>query len=115
MILRAGRVEIPTNTVIARLDEDDAIYRTTAENDAIIELVTEQSRATGACGTTSIEKSEALSAALKKVKHNVLNARYHEQEAQIIGLAGVPCVTIATNMAGAERYSAWRQSRCGWT
>ena len=54
-------------------------------------------------GTTSIEKSEALSAALKqkKVKHNVLNARYHEQEAHIIGLAGVPgAVTIATNMAG---------------
>ena len=99
-------VEIPTNTDIARLDEDDAIYRTTAEkNDAIIELVTEcQSRGQPVLvGTTSIEKSEALSAALKqkKVKHNVLNARYHEQEAQIIGLAGVPgAVTIATNMAG---------------
>ena len=99
-------VEIPTNTDIARLDEDDAIYRTTAEkNDAIIELVTEcQSRGQPVLvGTTSIEKSEALSAALKqkKVKHNVLNARYHEQEAQIIGLAGVlGAVTIATNMAG---------------
>jgi len=99
-------VEIPTNTDIARLDEDDAIYRTAAEkNDAIIELVTEcQTRGQPVLvGTTSIEKSEALSAALKhkKIKHNVLNARYHEQEAQIISLAGVPgAVTIATNMAG---------------
>ena len=99
-------IEIPTNTDIARLDEDDAIYRTTAEkNDAIIELVTEcQTRGQPVLvGTTSIEKSEALSAALKhkKIKHNVLNARYHEQEAQIISLAGVPgAVTIATNMAG---------------
>jgi preprotein translocase subunit SecA len=99
-------VEIPTNTDIARLDEDDAIYRTAVEkNDAIIELVTEcQTRGQPVLvGTTSIEKSEALSAALKhkKIKHNVLNARYHEQEAQIISLAGVPgAVTIATNMAG---------------
>ena len=99
-------VEIPTNTDIARLDEDDAIYRTAAEkNDAIIELVTEcQTRGQPVLvGTTSIEKSETLSAALKqkKIKHNVLNARYHEQEAQIISLAGVPgAVTIATNMAG---------------
>ena len=99
-------VEIPTNTDIARLDEDDAIYRTAAEkNDAIIELVTEcQTRGQPVLvGTTSIDKSEVLSAALKhkKIKHNVLNARYHEQEAQIISLAGVPgAVTIATNMAG---------------
>ncbi|MEC8545810.1 MAG: preprotein translocase subunit SecA, partial [Pseudomonadota bacterium] len=99
-------VEIPTNTDIARLDEDDAIYRTAEEkNDAIIELVTDcQTRGQPVLvGTTSIEKSEALSAALKrkKIKHNVLNARYHEQEAQIISLAGVPgAVTIATNMAG---------------
>ena len=99
-------IEIPTNTDIARLDEDDAIYRTAAEkNDAIIDLVSEcQTRGQPVLvGTTSIEKSETLSAALKqkKIKHNVLNARYHEQEAQIIGLAGVPgAVTIATNMAG---------------
>ena len=99
-------VEIPTNTEIARLDEDDAIFRTAAEkNDAIIELVIEcQTRGQPVLvGTTSIEKSETLSAALKqkKIEHNVLNARYHEQEAQIIGLAGVPgAVTIATNMAG---------------
>ena len=99
-------LEIPTNTEIARLDEDDAIFRTAAEkNDAIIELVIEcQTRGQPVLvGTTSIEKSETLSAALKqkKIEHNVLNARYHEQEAQIIGLAGVPgAVTIATNMAG---------------
>ena len=99
-------IEVPTNTPIARLDEDDAIYRTAAEKfDAVIELVAE-CREKGQpvlVGTTSIEKSEELSAALKKRKidHNVLNARYHEQEAQIIGLAGVPgAVTIATNMAG---------------
>ncbi|HCQ81504.1 MAG TPA: preprotein translocase subunit SecA [Rhodobiaceae bacterium] len=99
-------VEIPTNTDIARIDEDDAIYRTSAEkNDAIIDLVIEcQERGQPVLvGTTSIEKSETLAAALKnkKIDHNVLNARYHEQEAQIIGLAGVPgAVTIATNMAG---------------
>ncbi|MAI68780.1 MAG: preprotein translocase subunit SecA [Rhizobiales bacterium TMED143] len=99
-------VEIPTNTDVARIDEDDAIYRTSAEkNDAIIDLVIE-CRERGQpvlVGTTSIEKSETLAAALKnkKIDHNVLNARYHEQEAQIIGLAGVPgAVTIATNMAG---------------
>ena len=99
-------IEVPTNTPIARLDEDDAIYRTAAEKfDAVIELVA-QCRENGQpvlVGTTSIEKSEELSAALKKrkIEHNVLNARYHEQEAQIIGLAGVPgAVTIATNMAG---------------
>ena len=99
-------IEVPTNTPIARLDEDDAIYRTAAEKfGAVIELVAE-CREKGQpvlVGTTSIEKSEELSAALKKRKidHNVLNARYHEQEAQIIGLAGVPgAVTIATNMAG---------------
>ncbi|CAI8326018.1 MAG: Protein translocase subunit SecA [Rhodobiaceae bacterium UBA7378] len=99
-------VEIPTNTDVARIDEDDAIYRTSAEkNDAIIDLVIEcQERGQPVLvGTTSIEKSETLAAALKnkKIDHNVLNARYHEQEAQIIGLAGVPgAVTIATNMAG---------------
>jgi len=99
-------VEIPTNTDIARIDEDDAIYRTAAEKSAAIaDLVVDcQERGQPVLvGTTSIEKSEALSAILKarKVKHNVLNARYHEQEATIVGQAGVPgAVTIATNMAG---------------
>ena len=99
-------LEIPTNTDIARADEDDAIYRTAAEKTAaIIDLVEEcQAKSQPVLvGTTSIEKSEELAAALKakKIKHNVLNARYHEQEAQIIAQAGVPgAVTIATNMAG---------------
>jgi len=99
-------LEIPTNTDIARADEDDAIYRTAAEKPAaIIELVEEGQGKNQPVlvGTTSIEKSEELAAALKakKIKHNVLNARYHEQEAQIIAQAGVPgAVTIATNMAG---------------
>jgi len=100
-------IEVPTNTPIARLDEDDAIYRTAEEKfAAVAELVMMECQTNGQpvlVGTTSIDKSEALSAALKKhkIKHNVLNARYHEQEAQIISLAGVPgAVTIATNMAG---------------
>ena len=105
-IYRLDVLEIPTNTNIARADEDDAIYRTAAEKTAaIIELV-EECQAKNQpvlVGTTSIDKSEELAAALKakKIKHNVLNARYHEQEAQIIAQAGVPgAVTIATNMAG---------------
>ncbi len=99
-------LEIPTNTPIARLDHDDQIFRTEAEKiNAVIELIQDcQSRGQPALvGTTSIEKSETLSMALKKnkIKHNVLNARYHEQEASIIAQAGVPgAVTIATNMAG---------------
>ena len=99
-------LEIPTNTDIARADEDDAIYRTAAEKTAaIIELVEEcqGKNQPVLVGTTSIDKSEELAAALKakKIEHNVLNARYHEQEAQIIAQAGVPgAVTIATNMAG---------------
>ena len=99
-------LEIPTNTDIARADEDDAIYRTAAEKTAAIIDLVEECQAKNQpvlVGTTSIDKSEALAAALKakKIKHNVLNARYHEQEAQIIAQAGVPgAVTIATNMAG---------------
>jgi preprotein translocase subunit SecA len=99
-------IEVPTNTPIARLDEDDAIYRTAEEKFAAVAELVMECQTNGQpvlVGTTSIDKSEALSAALKKhkIKHNVLNARYHEQEAQIISLAGVPgAVTIATNMAG---------------
>lgn len=99
-------LEIPTNTAISRTDHDDEIYRTAAEKTtAVITLIQEaQSRGQPVLvGTTSIEKSEALSDALKKKKiiHNVLNARYHEQEASIVGQAGVPgAITIATNMAG---------------
>ena len=97
---------IPTHVQVLRQDEDDEVYRTTAEKfDAIIEEIA-QCNAIGQpvlVGTTSIEKSEQLAALLKKKKitHNVLNARYHEQEAQIIAQAGkVGGVTIATNMAG---------------
>ncbi|WP_137391826.1 preprotein translocase subunit SecA [Rhodoligotrophos defluvii] len=99
-------VEIPTNKPVQRLDEDDEVYRTAREKyQAIIELV-KDCRKRGQpllVGTASIEKSEILSAMLRehKIPHSVLNARYHEQEAQIIAQAGVPgAVTIATNMAG---------------
>jgi preprotein translocase subunit SecA len=99
-------VEVPTNRPMARIDEDDEVYRTAKEKyDAIIELIRDaQERGQPMLvGTTSIEKSEILSELLKKrkVPHNVLNARYHEQEAYIVAQAGVPgAVTIATNMAG---------------
>jgi len=99
-------LEIPTNVPVARKDADDEVYRTADEkNEAIIKLIME-CRAKGQpvlVGTTSIEKSEHLSDILKKrkIQHNVLNARYHEQEAFIVAQAGVPGgVTIATNMAG---------------
>jgi preprotein translocase subunit SecA len=99
-------LEIPTNRPMSRKDEDDEVYRTAKEKyDAIIKLIGE-CRERGQpllVGTTSIEKSETLSAELKKrnIEHQVLNARFHEQEAFIIAQAGVPgAVTIATNMAG---------------
>ena len=99
-------LEIPTNTPVAREDHDDEIYRTLEEKmNAVIDLIEDcrGQKQPVLVGTTSIEKSEALADMLKKKKipHNVLNARYHEQEAQIIAQAGVPgAVTIATNMAG---------------
>ena len=99
-------LEIPTNTPVAREDHDDEIYRTLEEKmNAVIDLIEDcrGRKQPVLVGTTSIEKSEALADMLKKKKipHNVLNARYHEQEAQIIAQAGVPgAVTIATNMAG---------------
>ena len=99
-------VSIPTNKPVLRKDDDDAIYRTGRERDtAIIELIRE-CREKGQpilVGTVSIEKSEALSEALKseKIPHNVLNARFHQEEAKIIADAGIlGAVTIATNMAG---------------
>jgi preprotein translocase subunit SecA len=105
-IYKLGVVEIPTNRPIARVDEDDQVYRTTREKyEAIVEEIA-RAHGTGQpilVGTTSIEKSENLSGLLKAkgVPHNVLNARYHEQEAKIVAEAGVPgAVTIATNMAG---------------
>ena len=133
-------VEIPTNRPVTRVDEDDEVYRTAAEkNQAILKQIAD-------CfvrgqpilvGTVSIEKSELLSELLKAhvfehegqtrtgIPHNVLNARYHEQEALIVADAGVPgAVTIATNMAGRGtdiqlggsidmRLSRWRDEQRG--
>lgn len=98
--------DIPTNKPCVRKDYDDEIYRTLEEKfDAILLIVKEcqKKQQPVLIGTVSIEKSELLSKTLKKNKipHKVLNARYHEQEAQIIAQAGQPgAVTIATNMAG---------------
>ncbi len=99
-------IEIPTNEPVRRGDTDDEVYRSTREKyDAIVQHVLEcrERQQPVLVGTVSIEKSEALAAQFKKHKipHNVLNARYHEQEAHIIAQAGRPgAVTIATNMAG---------------
>ena len=99
-------VEIPTNLPVARDDQDDEVYRSAAEKyEAVANLIAEcRERGQPALvGTTSIEKSELLSSLLnrKGIPHQVLNARYHEQEAAIIAQAGRPgAVTIATNMAG---------------
>jgi len=98
--------EIPTNVNVIRKDDDDEVYRTATEKaEAIINLIEEcrKREQPVLVGTVSIEKSEHLSELLKKRKipHQVLNARYHEQEAFIIAQAGKPgSVTIATNMAG---------------
>ncbi|MGH6912363.1 MAG: preprotein translocase subunit SecA, partial [Geminicoccales bacterium] len=105
-IYKLEAIEIPTHLPMVRKDQDDEVYRTAGEKtQAIIEQIKEcHARAQPVLvGTVSIEKSEALSAALKRVKipHQVLNARYHEQEAYIIAQAGaLGGVTIATNMAG---------------
>ena len=105
-IYKLDVMEIPTNVPVSRKDEHDEVYRTAREkNLAIVEMIREAT-AKGQpvlVGTTSSEKSEQLSAMLhgQKIVHNVLNARYHEQEAAIVAQAGVPgAVTIATNMAG---------------
>ncbi len=105
-IYKLDVVEIPTNRPMARKDKEDFIYKTTREKfNAVIEDVTQLSNAGRPVliGTTSVEISELLSRMLKMrgVTHNVLNAKMHKQEAQIVeeaGKAGV--VTIATNMAG---------------
>ena len=99
-------LEVPTNRAMVRGDHHDEVYRTASEKTlAIIELIRDCGKRGQPIlvGTTSIEKSEKLAAELAKLKipHQVLNARYHEQEAYIIAQAGVPgAVTIATNMAG---------------
>ena len=105
-IYKLRTVEIPTNRPIQRKDEDDEVYLTAKEKyNAMVILIKEcQARMQPVLvGTTSIEKSELISSLLTKenITHSVLNARYHEQEANIIVNAGAPgVVTIATNMAG---------------
>ncbi len=99
-------VDMPTNKTLARIDHNDEIYRTAGEKyEAMIEQVKKchERQQPVLVGTTSIEKSEFLSKLLKqeKIEHQVLNARYHEQEAYIVAQAGqLGAVTIATNMAG---------------
>lgn len=97
---------IPTNKPVIRIDEDDAIYRTKREKyNAIIEKIKslKEERRPVLVGTTSVEVSETISRMLKRqgVGHNVLNAKQHQREAEIVAFAGQPgAVTIATNMAG---------------
>jgi len=105
-IYRLDVIEIPTNKPIARIDENDVVYKTEkAKLYAVIDKIV-QANEKGQpvlVGTVTIEKSELLSAMLKKrgIKHNVLNAKHHEKEAEIIAQAGkFGSVTIATNMAG---------------
>ncbi|SFL13691.1 protein translocase subunit secA [Loktanella salsilacus] len=101
-----GVVEVPTNRPIQRKDEHDQVYRTAREKfEGVVKEIKEANAKSQPIlvGTTSIEKSEFLSQMLtaEGIKHNVLNARQHEQEAQIIADAGkLGAVTIATNMAG---------------
>ena len=105
-IYKLDVVEIPTNVAVTRKDEDDEVYRTAAEKYEAVATLIDEARAKGQpvlVGTTSIEKSETISDLLKKrkVPHAVLNARFHEQEAEIVSQAGAPgAVVIATNMAG---------------
>lgn len=99
-------VEIPTNKPILRIDEEDALFVSTEKKyDAIVAEVKEAQKngQPVLVGTASIERSEDLSKRLKKekIKHQILNARYHEQEASIVAQAGrLGAVTISTNMAG---------------
>ena len=105
-IYKLDVVEIPTNRPMARKDKDDLIYRTVREKfNAVIEDVVELSKEGRPVliGTTSVEISELLSRMLKMrgIQHNVLNAKMHKSEAEIVAEAGKPgVVTIATNMAG---------------
>ena len=99
-------IEIPTNKPIARIDREDAVYKTKAEKfKAVVDEIV-KTHATGQpvlVGTITIETSELISKMLSKegIKHNVLNAKFHELEAQIVAEAGQHgAVTIATNMAG---------------
>jgi preprotein translocase subunit SecA len=105
-IYKMNVVAIPTNVPVQRQDEDDVFYKTLPEKFAAIAAELKEKQQLGQpvlVGTVSIEKSEMLSEYLQKegVKHSVLNARFHEQEAHIVAQAGrIGAVTIATNMAG---------------
>lgn len=105
-IYKLDVIEIPTNKPIARVDENDVVYKTEkAKFNAVIDniIACHEKEQPVLVGTVTIEKSELLSGMLKRrgVKHNVLNAKHHEKEAEIIAQAGMPgAVTIATNMAG---------------
>jgi preprotein translocase subunit SecA len=139
-IYKMGVSEIPTNRNIQRIDDDDEVYRTEAEkNQSILKQIADchMRGQPILVGTVSIEKSEELSKLLssyawendgkkqKGIPHQVLNARFHEQEAGIVADAGAPgAVTIATNMAGRGtdiqlggnldmRLASWRQQQKG--
>ncbi|QKX00857.1 preprotein translocase subunit SecA [Wolbachia endosymbiont of Dipetalonema caudispina] len=105
-VYRLNVVKIPTNVPVKRIDVDDEIYGTEKEKfNAVLKFIKECHKRLQPIlvGTVSIENSEKLSVLLRShsLKHSVLNARYHEQEAYIISQAGVPgSITIATNMAG---------------
>lgn len=105
-IYKLDVIEIPTNKPLARVDDNDVVYKTEkAKFNAVIEkiIACHEKGQPVLVGTVTIEKSEILSAMLKKrgIKHNVLNAKHHEKEAEIIAQAGkFGAVTIATNMAG---------------
>jgi preprotein translocase subunit SecA len=105
-IYKLGVVEVPTNRPIQRVDEHDQVFRTSDEKYKAVVDALKAANANGQpvlVGTTSIEKSEYISQVLtaEGIEHNVLNARQHEQEAQIIAKAGrLGAVTLATNMAG---------------
>ncbi|WP_175818718.1 preprotein translocase subunit SecA [Wolbachia endosymbiont of Dirofilaria (Dirofilaria) immitis] len=105
-IYRLNVVKVPTNVPVKRIDADDEIYGTEKEKfNAVLKFIEECHKRLQPVlvGTVSIENSEKLSALLRShsLKHSVLNARYHEQEAYIIAQAGAPgSITIATNMAG---------------
>ena len=105
-IYKMDVVVIPTNRSISRQDEEDKVYRSVREKyNAVVEEITnlvEKGRPV-LVGTTSVENSELLSRllTLRKIQHQVLNAKYHQREAEIVASAGLPgTVTIATNMAG---------------
>ncbi|WP_207840175.1 preprotein translocase subunit SecA [Williamsia soli] len=105
-IYKLGVLPIPTNKPMIRVDQTDLIYKTEeAKFDAVVDDITERHEKGQPVliGTTSVERSEYLARQLKKrgIPHNVLNAKFHEQEAQIIAEAGRSgAVTVATNMAG---------------